>query len=204
MRERFELEARIDLFNENPDKYLITPTNNILTLGNISVEMPVNAYRVPYKPYKVGTEFIQFKTGVFEHGMIYYRLDTIDEEILYQTNLNASHSSTEIKEVEQQYIHEILSCPTSETELFRGSFKLNDGQVHFLKAEQQVSSPYLFRYQALYLVEGNWRGSILFLEHCVRVEGNKFTVKSMESPLIANLSDILFKTLETVKILKRI
>jgi hypothetical protein len=198
MSSYFLVEPQRELFEKNPRKYLITEDNNIHRMGDVTIELPVNAYRVPITPPIENIELVNFRFGHIAHSLLYHRFDFHDEDILFKAAANATENEELQIIFKKMYLANQLHPLKDETPICQGCFDLLSGEVFFLKTKEESAEQFTIRYQTIFFVEKDWMGITLFNEHRI-MHTHEFDPGPHEFP-IAGLSNLLHMVLSSAKI----
>jgi len=195
--------TRPELMSEDWNQFLITHHNCRNRMGEISVELPINAYQMPYDGGSPYSMFTWSNASGVEETFFIDRIDGTIDDTLSIACVNSRKNEICRTCAQENYIINLLKPAIGEIVLARSSFPLHAGSVHYLTcaptAQFIAENGLHYRaYQAVYFISEIGNGPAIKIHHGLASQGY-FCTKMYESQKLPYLSKGINKMLQTVK-----
>jgi hypothetical protein len=201
-RNRYGITTREELMQRNREQYLVTASNRKHWMGGVSLELPTDAYRMPYEAGSGNSMYVWSNTNGVESTLFCERIDEDIDDIL-----RVAHFKSRTREVcgpcaRKRYIINLLKPCEGEIVVCRNRFAYKGGGVYMLTsaptaAMSQTTSLCYIAYQAVFFLKEIGKGPGVRLQHTLAAH-SYFCNRVYECKEMEDLSQLLYDTLGTI------
>lgn len=196
---RYDAKPAEAEFRADPAKYIITADTLTHRMGDITVNLPQNAYRIPLENDSDTMALCTFSDGKAGHSFFYHRIDEETENIPDIAPESCKTDALCKSCRQKKFLQEHLITYPGDLEYARTSFAYKDGVVYFLKTSSPSDNPYRVEYQSLYFPSGVFGGPAIVLNHSIDAP-KSFCHRKVELPDIDDFSSMLYHILGSVTV----
>jgi hypothetical protein len=202
---RYGITTREDLMGQDWEKYLITDDNRMHRMGVVTLQLPLDMYRMPFEGGPEHSMFVWTNINGVESTLFCERIDEDIDNILQIASVNSAAHEQCKPCARGRYTMNVLKPGDGEGVVRRNDFPLKDGEVHYMTSASTIqiteqTGLHYIGYHAVYFPHEIGNGPAVRLQHSLTAQGY-FCHRIYECKEIKDLSQLLYDTLATIEVM---